>query len=108
MAKDFEVIVIDPPDRVEAFRKIFGRNSVCVQSPIPSMVRLPGGAEALAYLLDLDMITDEQEDRLVAHLARTNNQKEKDVRDDLRNDGGLPILAEGTAIVVHNPLRWVD
>ena len=72
MAKDFTVTV--DGERGEEFQRIFGTKTVHVLSPFPQMAHLEGKAEAESvYMLDLDMLTVEQQGKLILHLSQKFN-----------------------------------
>jgi DNA-binding transcriptional regulator YbjK len=102
--KDFTVTVTNP-ERATDWQNILGRTTVVVQSPIPQRANLPGHHDSLIYLLDLEVLTTEEVDRLVEHLARRFDIPQSDVARDLR-EMGVPILADDCIVTVSNPQRW--
>jgi len=101
---DFTVTVIDP-DRAADWQTIFGRTTVAVQSPVPRRAELPGHPDTKIYMLDLDALTSEETDRLVAFLTRRFNIAESDIARDLREQG-VPILADDCIVTVSYQQRW--
>ena len=85
---------------------MFGTNTVKVESPIPKWIQKPDGSKALAYLLDLDLITKEEREMLIKHNSEKFNQAIDFVREDL-DKIGLPILKEHSSLIIHNPQRWI-
>lgn len=92
--------------RAEEFRRVFGTATVDVTTPVPFLANLPGRPRSLVYLLDLKSLTDEQRAALVARSAEHFNLTVEDTRAEIENVG-MPILAEGCTITIHNPQRWV-
>ena len=103
MGKDFRVTVYNK-DRAKEWESILGTTTVYVKSPFPTLAKLPGRGEALIYELDLDLITDEQRERLVAHLAAKFDVPLAVVQAKL--DLGVPILADDCTVGVMNPQKW--
>lgn len=104
--KDFTVTVTNP-ERAADWQSILGRTTVVVCSPIPSRANLPGHPDTLIYMLDLDVLTAEETDRLVTFIAQRFHIAEADVARDLRLQG-VPILADDCTVTVWNPQRWFD
>lgn len=104
MAKDFQVVITDP-DRKREWEEVLGTDCVAVKSPIPQRANLPGKPNAKIYLLDLDLLTTDQRQRLIAHLASKFNLDRQFVADNL-DAQGVPILAEHCHVAVNNPQRW--
>lgn len=105
MGKDFWII-IDDPERAQEFLKVFGRVRLNIKSPIPRHVNLPGKGTRKIYELDLSLISDEERERLAAHLSERFNMPVKTILADLDRIG-MPILADGCTVVIENPQRWM-
>jgi hypothetical protein len=105
MAEDFRVRVTNP-ERAAEWREVLGADIVCVRSPVPRRANLPGHLDALIYLLDLDLLTEEQRVKLVAHLSAKFGIPERRVAAEL-DTHGLPVLAQDCSVSVHNPQRWL-
>jgi hypothetical protein len=56
------------------------------------------------YLIDLDRLTPDQRDRLIAHLSMRFETSEQEVQSELAKYGGVPILS--THISVAIPMRY--
>lgn len=92
-----EVTVVKPPERVREFEEVFGSATVPVRGwIIPHRASLPIGRREV-WELDLDAITDEQRERLIAHLAAKFGADEAHVRAHLR-DEGVAILADDCVV----------
>ena len=105
MGKDFTVTV--EGERGKEFEGIFGTRTVHVESPLPVMVHLEGKPEAeLAYFLDLDLLTNEQRQNLIQHLAGKFGTTYESV-DAAVDYYGLPIRANETVVTVENPQKWL-
>lgn len=104
MGKDFTVTITNE-QRAAEWQAILGTITVHVKSPIPSPANLPGRGEALIYELDLDMITDEQRQRLISHLVAKFDIPQALVRADLDRQG-VPILADDCIVAIANPQKW--
>lgn len=105
MGKDFEVKIINP-ERAEVFRQTVGSDIVFVQSPVPEMATLPGLGERKVFKLDLDMYTQEEKDKLAAHISEKFNIDIEFVKTNLAS-AGVPILAEDCTVIIKIPQRWV-
>lgn len=105
MGKDFFVTVTG--DRAAEWEQIFGTTTVNVRSPIPQWADLPGKGKSLIFLLDLELITPTQRQRLVEHISRKWNQPPAEVEAEIKARG-VPILDEDCIVGVLNPQRWLD
>lgn len=105
MSKDCTVTVCNPERRAE-FEAVFGTATVYVKSPFPTRANLPGHPDSLIFELDLESITPEQRERLVAFLAEKFGIAAGEV-DGLLEVHGVPILADDCVVGMANPLRWV-
>lgn len=107
MAKDFKIIIEDP-ERQQEFMDVFGRKELCIRSPLPQWVMLPGFNEMQeVYWLDMGELSTYEKQTLVSHLARKFEANPDDVRRAL-DEVGLPIRADECFVVVNNPMRWID
>ena len=61
-----KIIVCDGV-RATEWREVMGSHELPVVSPFPQRANLPGHNAALVYKLDLNQVTAEQRERLVAH-----------------------------------------
>lgn len=105
MGSDVTVTVYG--ERGAEFEQIFGTKTVHVCSPFPTMAHLEGKAEAESvYMLDLDMLTDEQRTNLVQHIAQKFSADSLAVEAAI-NALGLPIRASDTVVTVANPQKWM-
>lgn len=89
--------IVDPKRR-EIWIQIFPYASVPILSTIPIKVRVPDFGECDAYMLDLDVISDEQREGVVRIIARQLNIPVDEVRAELEK--GVPIIAEGVNVVL--------
>jgi hypothetical protein len=106
--KDFKVKVFDGTERAETFMEVFGRTEVCVLSPLPVLVNVPGfDAPQAAYMLDLQEITDDECDRLVAHISKRFVIDAHEVS-SLLEQHGVPILLAECTLTIENPQKWID
>ncbi len=106
MGIDFKV-TINSPERAEEFMKVFGRVEMDVKSPVPHEANLPGKGQARIFELDMDMISEDEKDKLAAHLAEKFKLNIEVVKTELARVG-MPILAEDCTVVVYNPQVWFD
>lgn len=107
MSNDFEAIIRGDSERAATWRAVLGTETVKIKSPLPVAVSLPGDIKTTAYQVDICLLTAEQRQRLVAHLAARFGYTVHDVDRDL-DDIGCPILADDVVVTVHNPQRWFD
>lgn len=105
MGKDFTATISGNSDRAETWRKILGTETIYIKSPIRSFANLPGKPNTAIYELDLDLLTDDQRERLVSHLSARFDISITDVARDL-DVIGCPILADDVIVTIHNPQRW--
>lgn len=86
------------PERQAFWREVFGGDVVPIKSFVPELVHLPGFTEPqVVYMLALNVITDEQRERLVQGIARNFGVPVEYVADHL-DEQGVPILASGVVI----------
>ncbi len=105
MSRDFLVTVTG--ERAKDFIEVFGSPTVPVQLPAPHKAYLPGLLDQqLVYMLDLNEITDEQRQRLIAFIAQRFKLSYEDVARDLEAHG-VPILASDCTVAIYNPQRWI-
>lgn len=101
---DFKVTVYEE-ERKKEFEKVFGSNTVNVKSPIPNRITIPSGETKLAYFLDFESITKEQQEKLVEHISVKFNQQKEFVEKNIESMG-VPILKEQCSLCIENPQRW--
>lgn len=94
-----KVVVSVFGERAEIFKSVFGTNMVCVTSPIPELVMLPGLGKKLIYHLDMTTVTPAQRERLVAHIAVRFDLPADEVEAKV-SEMGVPILADECVITV--------
>jgi hypothetical protein len=87
---------IDDEHRAAVWGSIFPAARVPIKSIFPSIADLPGHPGARVYFLDLDVITDEQREKLIEMIAGLFSLSEEAVRSDF--DRGIPILADDTSV----------
>lgn len=88
--------------------KVFGRTEVCVLSPLPVLVAVPGFDEPQsAYMLDLKEISDYEKARLIEHIYETFKVDVMEIH-ELLDKHGVPILAGECALIIENPQVWID
>ena len=104
--KDFKVTITDP-ERAAEWLVILGTTTVCVESPFPILANLPGHPRAEIYLLDLDLLTVEQRERLISHLCRKFGVPAGEAETEIAR-AGIPILAEHCILIIDNPIRWLS
>lgn len=83
--------------RAERWRELFGGEEVPITSPISDLTR-DGETVVEIYFCDVQRLTPEQIERVVAHIAATYNLPEEEVRADLLGEHGLPLLAADLAV----------
>jgi hypothetical protein len=104
--KDFRCTITDP-ERAAEWEKHLGTKTVFIKSPIPVLASLPGHPCAEIYELDLDLLTDEQRESLIAWMAEKYSCPVDYVRQGLASQG-VPILAEHCIVSIDNPQRWLS
>ena len=104
MGQDFTVTITDPKHAAE-FQRIFGTTTVHVKSPLPELDNLPGKPAKPVYMLDLELITDEQRIALIRHIADKFCIPLGEVAVTL-DMHGVPILAEHCVVTVEHPQKW--
>lgn len=83
--------------RVALWKWIMGTRCVPLVSPAMEQVVLEGYGEARVYLLDLECLSPEQWERLVAYLATRFERTVDEVVETLRRDG-CPVLADDVIV----------
>ncbi len=101
---DFEATIHDP-ERAAEFHKILGRTTVKIRSPVPKWGNFPDIGRQLFYELDIDLITEDEREALIKHIADKFKLTQDFVRSQLPVIG-VPILAKDCVITVMNPQRW--
>ncbi len=91
-------IIVRDGVRATEWREVMGSHELPIVSPFPRRVNLPGHDAALVYMLNLQQITPEQREKLVAHLARKFWLPEQEVREQIERVG-VPILAVDCIVV---------
>ena len=104
MGKDFTVTVYNP-ERRAVWEDILGTATVHVKFPFPREANLPGHPNTLIYEVDLDFLTEEQRQRLIAYVAAKFGFSESEVAANLDSEG-MPILAIDCVASVQNPEKW--
>lgn len=84
---------VTDPERKAFWEGIFGGDTVPIESILPICVSVPGRSHVSAYMLDLDVITDEQRERLIQGLAQKFGLDEAFVESEIDRQG-VPILCE--------------
>jgi hypothetical protein len=104
MGKDF-MVKIHNDERAKEWLDVLGTTTIYVESPFPTRMYLPGHDDAEAYMLDLDLITAEQRERLIEHIATKFDIPIDEVQAEL-DTKGVPILADNCTLTVTNPQKW--
>ena len=94
------ITILESSPRAANWLHIFGRlTDIPIRSPFPIRVHVPDHQNALAYLLDVSLITNEERLRLVNHLAKYFSLTHAEVERDLDSDG-VPILADDVIVSI--------
>jgi len=75
---------------------VFPGAVVPIKSMLACSVNVPERGKALAYMLDLDAISDEQREGLIRVISERFNYPAEEVRQEI--DRGVPILAEDVSV----------
>lgn len=89
---------IEEPKRRELWIQIFPYATVPILSIIPVKVSVPDFGECDAYMLDLDVISDEQREGVIRIIAKRFNIPIEEVRAEI--DQGVPIIADDVKISI--------
>ena len=89
-------------DRNQDWLTIFGSDTVPIKSPFATRTDLPKTPNARIYELNLNAITPDQRQALVAHIAKKFGYDPAYVEANL-NDEGVPLLANDVTITIHRP-----
>src|SRR5687768_1284064 len=89
-------VTIHDEHRAAVWGKIFEGARMPILSIVPVRADLPGHPGASVYFLDLNVITDQQRDQLVASMAELFSMDPDQLRQDVA-ELGVPILAENTS-----------
>ena len=104
--KDFQASISKTSERAETWLAVFGSKTIPLKSPIPYKANIPEKGSVYVYDLDLSLLTQEQRQRLVIHIAKRFDYEESFVDKEL-DSMGCPILAEDVTIIIHNPQKWI-
>ena len=107
MGKDFEITIRENTEKAKAFMEVLGTLTVCVKSPIREYISTPHHEKVLAYFLDLELLTKEQIEKLIAYISEKFNQSIDFVKENL-DKFGVPILQNDCSVWIKNPQRWFD
>jgi hypothetical protein len=108
MGKDFTITINASSPRSLDFIEVFGRREVHIKSFLPQLMKLPDFDEPqLCYLLDLELLSEEELTRLAIYISEKFNAKLDAVVAALRVTE-MPILAADCIVSVENPQRWID
>ena len=88
-------VIHDEPRR-SLWSVVFPGARVPIKSMLTQKVNVPGHLNADAYMLDLDVITDDQREGLITVISARFQIPIDEVRSELRQ--GVPILAEGVMV----------
>jgi len=105
LGKDFEITIKENTEKGKAFIEVLGTLTVKVKSPIPEYISTPHHEKVLAYFLDLELLTKEQKERLIAYLSEKFDQSIDFVKENL-DIFGVPILQNDCSLFIKNPQRW--
>lgn len=83
--------------RAAVWGAIFPGARMPIKSVVPIQADLPGYQGAFAYMLDLQAITDQQMQQLIAQIADLFQMDPEEVRSDI-DARGVPILADDTSV----------
>ena len=84
--------------RADAWRRVFGGESVPVEMPVPVRAVAPDGEIRLFYKLRVAALSLAQRARLVAFLAGKFGVPIAEIEADLDAEHGCPILAEDVVV----------
>lgn len=87
-------------ERREIWGFVFQNATVPIKSIFPQTVTVPGHENALAYMLDLDALTDLEREDVITVISAIFKIDSEEVRRDLHL--GVPILAEGTSVMTRD------
>ena len=91
--------IASDPERAAEWVAMFGENCVPIKSPVPTVVLFPESKRTEAvYALDMDRLSDEQKENVVAHIVAKWNEQPNYVRQVLAREG-LPVEARAVSIV---------
>lgn len=105
--KDFTATISETSERAETWQQIFGTDVVHLKSPFVAFEEIEGKSKVLVYDLDIETLTTDQRQRLVADLSTTFDLPESLVEEGL-DTLGCPILAEDVTVTIKNPQKWLD
>lgn len=94
----FTATVVDPERRAFVI-SIFGSDTVPIESIMPINISTFEHEQVLAYMLDLDAITDEQLEKLITALAGKFGYDVDFVRSEIARQG-VPLLTDDVGVLV--------
>jgi hypothetical protein len=104
MGKDFKAIIHNE-ERKKQWIEVLGTNEVYLKSPFPYIAKVCG-KEQRVYLMDLDLLTKDQKDSLISHLAEKFDEDPEFVRNNI-DELGVPVLAKDCSVIIKNLMRWL-
>lgn len=106
MGKDFKAIIREGTPRYQEWIDVLGSNEMFLKSFMPTWASAPGIEAGLFFQMDLALLTAEQRERLIKHIATKFGVDQQEVAAKL-DQVGCPVLDQDVTIVVHNPQRWL-
>lgn len=106
MKSDFTATIAERSPRSEDWKTVFGTKTIALKHPIPQQGNFPEVGIQEFYEVDLKALTEEQRERMIAHIAKRFHLAVEEVRAGL-DKVGCPILAEDVTITIHNPMKWL-
>lgn len=98
---DFTATIRNPERRGD-WLTIYGTDTVPIKSPNPQKANLPGIPGTLVYMADLTVLTPDQRQRLVTHIAKRFDLDPTEVEAKL-DEEGVPILADDVTVTINRP-----
>lgn len=107
MPRDFTATISKESPRYAIWMQVYGSDTVYIQSPIPYEAEIVDLGEQSIYMLDLELLTSEQRERQIAHIAERFELDPAEVEAEL-DEHGVPILAEDVTVTIGHPQKWFD
>lgn len=89
-----EAVLAESSPRAAAWREVFGELRAPITSPIPRLVNVVGVGDVDCFFVEVEQLSEEQRERLVAFIVRRFGTPAEDARRDLEERGVFPLLAE--------------
>lgn len=87
------------------WKNVLGITEVPIISLLTQLAETPAGVKNV-YMMDLEVLTKKQHEKLVSHLAKRYHLTEEEVNSDI-NTIGVPIIADDCMVITNEIGRYL-